>query len=132
MLRALSIRQPWAWAIAAGHKRVENRSWSTSYRGKLAIHASRVVETEAFRHIEQLAGAAVPFRLATGAIVAVAHLVEVVTTSSDPWFHGPYGFLLTDVVAIPPVPCVGRQQLFKLPDEVEQAVQNAIGRLPPA
>lgn len=31
--RVLSIQQPWAWAIAAGHKRVENRSWSTRYRG---------------------------------------------------------------------------------------------------
>jgi hypothetical protein len=27
--RALSICQPWAWAAAAGHKTIENRTWQT-------------------------------------------------------------------------------------------------------
>lgn len=39
-LRALSVRQPWAWAIANGNKDVENRSRLTKYRGPIAIHAS--------------------------------------------------------------------------------------------
>jgi hypothetical protein len=38
--RALSINEPWAWAIIAGHKSIENRSWQASYRGPIAIHAS--------------------------------------------------------------------------------------------
>jgi hypothetical protein len=38
-MMALTIRQPWAWAIAAAGKDVENRSWHTGYRGPLAIHA---------------------------------------------------------------------------------------------
>lgn len=38
-LRALTIRQPYAWAIAHGRKTVENRSRPISYRGPLAIHA---------------------------------------------------------------------------------------------
>ncbi|GAA3417649.1 hypothetical protein [Streptosporangium vulgare] len=44
-IKALSIKQPWAWAISrravtyAG-KDVENRTWTTEYRGLLAIHAS--------------------------------------------------------------------------------------------
>jgi hypothetical protein len=33
-LRALSIQPPWAWAIAHSDKRIENRSWQTSYRGR--------------------------------------------------------------------------------------------------
>jgi hypothetical protein len=37
---ALSVCQPWAWAIAQGHKSVENRTWATRYRGPIAIHAS--------------------------------------------------------------------------------------------
>lgn len=36
---ALTIKQPWASAIMAGLKRVENRTWRTDYRGPLAIHA---------------------------------------------------------------------------------------------
>jgi hypothetical protein len=40
-MKELSIRQPWAWLIIAGHKDVENRSWTTTYRGPLLIHAAR-------------------------------------------------------------------------------------------
>jgi hypothetical protein len=40
-MKALSIRQPWAWLIITGHKDVENRSWTTTYRGPLLIHAAR-------------------------------------------------------------------------------------------
>lgn len=37
--RCLSVNNPYAWAIVAGCKVVENRSWSTTYRGRIAIHA---------------------------------------------------------------------------------------------
>lgn len=39
---ALSIRQPWAWAILHAGKRIENREWrgGCSYRGPVLIHAS--------------------------------------------------------------------------------------------
>ena len=40
-MRALTIRQPWASLIAAGVKTIETRSWSTKYRGPLAIHAGK-------------------------------------------------------------------------------------------
>ena len=39
-MKALSIRQPWAWLIVHGSKRVENRSRRTHYRGPVLIHAS--------------------------------------------------------------------------------------------
>ena len=38
---ALSIRQPWAWAILHAGKDIENRSWSTSFRGPVCIHAAK-------------------------------------------------------------------------------------------
>lgn len=37
--RALTVRQPWAWAIVTGWKDVENRVWNTSYRDTLHIHS---------------------------------------------------------------------------------------------
>jgi hypothetical protein len=40
-MKALSLWQPWASAIAVGAKRVETRSWATAYRGPLAIHAAK-------------------------------------------------------------------------------------------
>lgn len=40
-MKAITIRQPWASLIAAGVKTIETRSWSTKYRGPLAIHAGK-------------------------------------------------------------------------------------------
>lgn len=40
-MKALSLTQPWATLVAMGAKRIETRSWETSYRGPLAIHASK-------------------------------------------------------------------------------------------
>jgi len=40
-MKAISIRQPWAWLIVQGAKAVENRRWYTAYRGPLLIHAAR-------------------------------------------------------------------------------------------
>ena len=38
----LSVRQPWVWALLYGGKTIENRSWSTQYRGRIWIHSSQV------------------------------------------------------------------------------------------
>src|SRR5690606_22562088 len=39
-MKALSIKQPWASLIAHGIKDIENRTWSTKFRGRIYIHAS--------------------------------------------------------------------------------------------
>jgi hypothetical protein len=39
-MKALTLWQPWASLVTLGEKQVETRSWSTSYRGELAIHAA--------------------------------------------------------------------------------------------
>jgi hypothetical protein len=39
-MKVISILQPWATLIVSGHKKIETRSWNTSYRGPLLIHAS--------------------------------------------------------------------------------------------
>jgi len=38
---ALSIRHSWAWLIVNGYKPIDNRDWSTTYRGEFLIHASK-------------------------------------------------------------------------------------------
>lgn len=40
-MKALTLTQPWATLVAIGAKRIETRSWATSYRGPLAIHAAK-------------------------------------------------------------------------------------------
>jgi len=40
-MKALTLMQPWTTLIAIGAKKIETRSWSTRYRGSLAIHAAQ-------------------------------------------------------------------------------------------
>lgn len=40
-MRVLTLTQPWATLVAIGAKKIETRSWSTAYRGPLAIHAAK-------------------------------------------------------------------------------------------
>ena len=39
-MKAVSIKQPWAYLIASGIKDIENRTWKTHFRGRVYIHAS--------------------------------------------------------------------------------------------
>lgn len=47
-MKALSVRQPWAWLIVNGYKDIENRDWSTQQRGRIWIHTGvhRVTKDE--------------------------------------------------------------------------------------
>ena len=66
-MKTLTLTQPWASLVAIGAKRIETRSWSTSYRGPMAIHAAkgfpgwaqRMCESEIFRHALVAGGEAV-------------------------------------------------------------------------
>jgi len=53
-MKALSIRQPWAFAIFRLGKDIENRTWATAHRGLLVIHAaSRVAENAPVKIYDQ-------------------------------------------------------------------------------
>jgi hypothetical protein len=41
---ALSIRQPWAALLLHGIKTIEVRSWPTARRGRILIHAARLID----------------------------------------------------------------------------------------
>src|SRR5437762_12914483 len=43
-LWALSARRPWANLIASGRKTVELRSWTTDYRGPVALVAGQTID----------------------------------------------------------------------------------------
>jgi hypothetical protein len=49
--RALTVRNPWAWAIIHGGKDVENRSQPTKHRGRLYIHAGKAWDDTAIYKI---------------------------------------------------------------------------------
>src|SRR5262245_647752 len=116
--RVLSIQQPWAWAIATGRKKVENRTWNTPYRGTVYIHASSNRDVGAYDWIRRQFRIAVPDNLPTCAVIAVAELTDVVTRRRakrfGKWFEGPYGFVLKHVRPLRrPVRTLGKLRLFQ-------------------
>lgn len=123
--KALTILQPWADLIVHGPKRVENRTWPPRglWRGDLfAIHAGKRVDARERSCADEKASAAgllgAPSgELPLGAIVGVARLagVERVPPADDPWWCGPIGWRLSDVVAVEPIPCRGAQGLWRIP-----------------
>ena len=102
MMRVLTVRQPWADAIAHLGKDVENRTWSTKYRGPLAILAGRAYDAEARPEVERLAGVRLLLPLAAGTVLALADLVDVHhaddhTEPCSPWAQpGQFHWVLTN------------------------------------
>jgi hypothetical protein len=83
-LRGLTIRQPWAGLIAIGAKPVENRTWSTGYRGEVALHAAGREDEHGWSNPlvgPTLMGQVTPDNahlvMALGAVVAVAALAGI-------------------------------------------------------
>jgi len=119
-MKALSTKQPWAHLIVAGIKPIENRSWTTRYRGPLLIHASRRMSVE-IEAIEKVFGITIErAQLQFGALIGVADLVDVITESSSPWFEGPFGFVLKNARKITPIPWRGQLSLFDVARKPEE------------
>jgi hypothetical protein len=77
-VKALSLTQPWATAVAIGIKQWETRSWPTSVRGEVAIHAAKGFPgwAKEFARSEQAEGRLPQGHLPLGAVVCIAELVE--------------------------------------------------------
>ena len=86
-MKAISLTQPWASAIAIGIKRYETRSWSTRFRGDVCIHAAKGFPKYAqeFFEDQQQEGLLLPDHdLPRGAIIAVCSLTACLPTE-DVW-----------------------------------------------
>lgn len=126
----LTLIQPWAWAIAHAGKRLENRTWKPwcPIGTYLAIHAGQKVDRGAVADLQGV-GVKVPLALPTSAIVAVARLVGTCDEAGVPgdqlmWWAGPVGWVLDKVVAVEPVPCKGKQGLWRLEPPVLEQVRE--------
>lgn len=107
---ALSVRQPWAWAIIHGGKDIENRSWQAvnhglRQRGRIAIHASKGMSREEYESacefiVDRGLTCPAPADLLRGGLIGSVEVIDVVSASDSPWFFGPRGLVLRD-----PVPC---------------------------
>ncbi len=154
---AISLWQPYAAliaveAVAPGMgKRIETRSWATSYRGWLAIHATRtpgdlgesglaaLCADEPVRTALAFLGYQSARDLPRGAVQAIAWLADCVPTEviyptpapGDPNWHvgdytpGRFGWVLEHIQRIdPPIPARGAQRLWRwaMPLEIRDVI----------
>lgn len=123
---ALSVRQPWAWAIIHAGKDIENRSWQAvnhglRRRGRVAIHASKGMsqfEYEQAADFMHMLGVTCPAAvdLLRGGIVGSVDIVDVVqgsNGSSSPWYNGPRGLVLRDPQPCDFIPALGALGYFE-------------------
>jgi len=125
-MNALTICQPYAELIICGEKRVENRTWTTGYKGPLLIHAGKSRQwLDSYKPL--------PAHMDYGVVIGVVQLrgcirfrrripLHAVILEAWPWLDGhphcmgPYCWILEDAFRFPhPVPFPGRQRLFDVP-----------------
>lgn len=129
MLRALTVRQPWAWAILHAGKSIENRSWQNQHTiGTIAIHAGMGQDDLALlppgvrypKHEE----------LVHGAIIGVVDVVRVVKRHRSKWFVGPLGWVLENPRLLRrPIECSGKLGLWLLPSALERSIRRQLRNL---
>lgn len=120
---ALSVRQPWAWAIIHAGKDIENRSAYSVRAGGMvvcpvAIHAaSGMRQAEYDWAVWRMAqdGVTVPpaADLPRSAVIGQVEVADFVEASDSPWFGGPVGLVLRDPVACDPIPAKGARGYFE-------------------
>jgi hypothetical protein len=131
-MKALTVRQPYAHLIAAGIKRIENRTWETPHRGALAIHAAlgrHPLDADDVGTLTQL-GITIPAELDYGAIIAIVNVVECIEIddlpddlAADPFAFGPWCWILADARLVAPISCRGKLRLWNAPELIEATAQ---------
>ncbi|MFM0058509.1 ASCH domain-containing protein [Paraburkholderia phytofirmans] len=150
-MKALSVRNPWAWLIVRPDivgeqarqqaylngliKDVENRSRRTNFRGEFLVHASKGMTRQEYDDALRFAlVAGVPYnalphadKLERGGIVGIATIEDCIASMwrTSPWHvEGQYGFQLANAKPLPFTPCKGALGFFTVPDGVMHALRD--------
>lgn len=137
-MKAISLWQPWASLWLSPHKVHETRHWPINLRGWLAVHAAKKIVKDVDRHLEFVIrnefGEAWKSSLPTGSLIGLVYIagcrrteeIRKETTPADlvcgnfddgrfGWYKQAYRSFKT------PIPWVGRQGLFNVPDHICEA-----------
>lgn len=143
--RILSVRQPWAIAIMLFGKNIENRTWTTSYRGPVAIHVSKVEPSDselsacaaiiaADRGISTSKAMALLLSEIDprhyGCIIGGVHLISMIErnelTQSRWQQFGHYGFVfINQILFKQPIPVTGKLGLWRPDAELARVLTTA-------
>lgn len=155
-MKALTVQQPWAWAIFNG-KNIENRSQLWSHRGPLAIHAGFRLAASAMhdpRILGAVAGSPIDSRcrfwslqgdlephLVYGAIIGLVEVVDCHPAAGccAPWGETEYVefggrprqqiahlVLENPSLLAEPIPCRGALGLWNVPEDIDAKCDSEI------
>jgi hypothetical protein len=149
-MKALSIKQPWAWAICnlpePYKKDIENRTWHTKFKGDFLVHASKTFDKEGYKrlldYLESLnyeGHIPEPKEFIKGAIVGISELTNIANNNDiyflntkSIWYEGEYGFILEDSKAFEnPIPLKGQLNFFNVDNDlVREELEKTVIKLP--
>lgn len=130
VVRVLSVRQPWAWAIIHAGKDIENRPRTIIPGYRLLIHASRSYDRSGDVAVRRqgLRGLPSEIYLARfyGSVIGMVDVIDCITASRSRWaVAGSYHWVLANPVPVKhPLVITGQQGLFKPPAGWEQAFDD--------
>lgn len=134
-MKVLSIIEPWATLIKEGKKVIETRSWKTSYRGELYIHASNKKIKKSDTHIIELLKLIPNIELGFGHILCKCKLIDCIYMDQEfldkiqkntqeylcgEYSLGRYAWVLEDIVPLDePIPAKGHLNIwnYEMDDE---------------
>lgn len=141
-MKAVTLQQPWASAIAWGFKKFETRSWHPHWRGELAIHAGLEMPDAGERLLSWLGpkftlAGMTELELPRGAIVAVCEIAWVRATQDvlreirgthdemlGNYREWRYAWKLHNVRRLEvPIEARGLQQMWNVPRELAERVR---------
>lgn len=159
-MKALTLTQPYAFLVADLLKRYETRSWTTNYRGPIAIHAASTLngvggKAGFLRLLDELPegiGARIRYWYGTdwrnmelGAVVALSWLEDVELIDYALREHldedelavgnyqdGRYAWRLREPIRITPVKATGHLGLWDMDDELLPEKERKANRHPGA
>lgn len=133
-MKALSMLQPYAWLFVNGYLTVDDRTWSTLYRGPLVIHASKNVHERYDQFLRAHTQIPMPplESMERGGIVGIVTLADCLaplsgrgTPNGRPQLHrshfgasGYYGLVFENPRKLDFIAYRGNKGLFEVPNRV--------------
>ena len=124
-MKTITIKQPWASLIRDGIKKYEFRTWKTSYRGKIYIHAGLGEDKEAIKRLNM------NIDYPKGYIIAEAEIIDCIEVDesfkkklkeeNENIYQGAinhrgkneYAFVLDNIKIIKPIPAKGKLSFWE-------------------
>ena len=127
-MKVISIKEPFATLIVKKHKSIETRSWKTSYRGEIYIHASKTmmkdkISENAYKYVPKE-------QLHSSEIIGKANLVDCIEMTEEYiktinekekllgiYEVGRYAWVLEDIKEIEPIKAKGKLNIWEYKED---------------